>query len=129
MKRLKILFLVVMLCALFSPVFAQGEETKSLFDIEEAIVLAIMSIGGFGVIAITQIVKNALVKLFNVIDAGIKDIIGYTASLIVSAGASAYILVKLHKFAWMALFGYTLYVWLEANQIFKIIKKPSTATA
>jgi len=126
MKRLQKFFILsVLLCALFSFGLSQGEETKPLFDIKDAIVLAIMSIGGIGVIAITQFVKSALVKLFNVTTAAVKDIIGYAGSLVVSAGASAYVLLRTQEFTWMALLGYTIYVWLEANQIFKVFKKPT----
>jgi len=125
MKRLQKFFILsVLLCALFSLGFAQREEGFH-FDIDQAIVAAIMTIGGIGVIAITQIVKNALVKLFNVVQDGIKNILGYASSLIVSAGASAFVLLQMKKFTALALLGYTLYVWGEANQIFKIFKKPT----
>jgi hypothetical protein len=127
MKRIKILFLLVMVCALFSPVFAQGEGFH--FEIDDAIVAAIMTIGGLGVIAITQIVKNALVKLFNVVQEGVKNFLGYVSSLIVSAGASAFILLQMKKFTWLALLGYMIYVWLEVNQIFKVIHKPAAKPA
>ena len=114
----------VMLCALFSLGFAQGEEGFH-FDIDQAIVASIMTVGGLGVIAITQLVKNALVKLFNVVKDKVKDVLGYASSLIVSAGATAFILLQMKKFAWLSLLGYTIYVWLESNQIFKVVKKPS----
>ena len=129
MKRLRVrvfIFLSVMLCALFSLGFAQGEEGFH-FDIDQAIVASIMTVGGLGVIAITQLVKNALVKLFNVVKDKVKDVLGYASSLIVSAGATAFILLQMKKFAWLSLLGYTIYVWLESNQIFKVFKKPSTA--
>ena len=125
MKRLKkFIILSVFLCALVSLGFAQGEEGFH-FDIDEAIVAAIMTIGGIGVIAITQIVKNALVKLFKVTQDGVKNTLGYVSSLVVSAGASAFVLLQMKQFGWLSLLGYTIYVWLEANQIFKIFKKPS----
>jgi len=127
MKRLKVfVFLSVMLCALFSLGFAQGEEGFH-FDIDQAILASIMTVGGLGVIAITQLVKNALVKLFNVVKDKVKDVLGYVSSLVVSAGATAFILLQAKKFAWLPLLGYTVYVWLESNQIFKVVKKPSVA--
>jgi hypothetical protein len=124
MKRFKILFVLAFLLVCFSPLVAQGIESIR-FEIDQAIVVAIMTIGGLGVIGITQIVKNALIKLFNVIDAGAKDILGYVSSLIVSTGASAFILLQMKKFTWLALVVYSVYVWLESNQIFKVFKKPS----
>jgi len=125
MRRLQKFFILsIFLCALLSLGFTQGEEGFH-FNIDEAVVGTILTIGGLGVMAITQIVKNTLVKLFNVTQPGVKDILGYISSLIVSAGASAFVLLQLKLFTFMALLGYTIYVWLEVNQIFKIIKKPS----
>jgi hypothetical protein len=125
MKRFsKLIILSVFLCALFSLGFAQGEEGFH-FDIDQAIVASIMTVGGLGVIAITQLVKNALVKLFNVVKDNVKNVLGYVSSLVVSAGATAFVLLQMKKFAWLALLGYTVYVWLESNQIFKVVKKPT----
>ncbi len=93
--------------------------------IEPAVAEAILSLGfmGFSVVALTQLVKNALVKLLKLSEGG-QQVAGYVASLIVAAVANLYY--------WLAVAAnfdagnfviYTLIVWGLANGWFKFRKQ------
>ena len=86
--------------------------------IDPTVVTLILTVGGIGVVGLTEMIK----RLFKA-----QDLWVYVISLVVSAGATAFILATSSAFSWIALAGYTFVVFLEANGIYKAVAKPKTA--
>ena len=86
--------------------------------IDPAVVTLILAVGGIGVVGLTEMIK----RFFKA-----QDFWVYLISLGVSAGATAFILATSGAFSWIALAGYTLVVFLEANGIYKAVAKPKAA--
>ena len=83
-------------------------------NIDPGIVAAILAVAGIGVTGLTEMVK----RLFKA-----SGILAYVISLIVSAGATAFVLIQAGTFAWIPFVIYTTVVFVEANGIYKVIKK------
>ena len=82
------------------------------FDPE--VVVTILAFAGIGVTGLTEMIK----RLFKA-----SGIVAYIISLIVSAGATAFVLIQAGSFAWVSFAIYTIVVFVEANGLYKVIKK------
>ena len=81
-------------------------------------------IGGFmglTILGVTEVVKKFFYKPPKVVP----QIAGYVISFIVSAGFTAFYLLKTHTFSLLLFLGYTAYVWAVANGIFKGLHTPT----
>lgn len=83
-------------------------------EIDPAIVMAILAFCGIGVTGITEMVKRLLKA---------SGILAYVISLVVSALATAFVLYQSAQFTVLWFIIYTIIVFLEANGIYKVIKK------
>ena len=81
--------------------------------IDPAMVMAILMIGGIGVIGIVQTIKTWL-KL--------SGGLALALTLVVSFGATALVLSQAHVFTWLAFVLYGLIVFGEASGLYKVIK-------
>jgi hypothetical protein len=82
--------------------------------VDPAVVAAILAFAGIGVVGITEMVK----RLF-----GVEGLWAYIISAVVSAAATAFTLYQAASFGWLPFVLYTLFVFLEANGIYKAINK------
>ena len=82
--------------------------------IDPGVVAAILAVAGIGVTGLTEMIK----RLFKA-----SGIVAYIISLIVSAGATAFVLTQAESFAWVSFAIYTIVVFVEANGLYKVIKK------
>jgi len=82
--------------------------------IDPGVVAAILAVAGIGVTGLTEMIK----RLFKA-----SGIVAYIISLIVSAGATAFVLIQAGSFAWVSFAIYTIVVFVEANGLYKVIKK------
>ena len=78
------------------------------------VLLAILGLFGIGVVGITEMVKRFL---------NWDGVLAYIISAVVSAGATAYVLLTTNIFSWVGFALYTVLVFLEANGLYKVIKK------
>jgi len=85
-------------------------------NIDQTVVLAILGVAGVGVTAITEMIKRWLKA---------SGFAAYAISFAVSAAATVFVLVQGAIFSWGALVAYTVVVFLEANGLYKLIKKPT----
>jgi hypothetical protein len=83
-----------------------------MFD--TAVVALILGAFGVGVAGLTEMIKRFL---------HVDGVLAYIVSLVVSAGCTAYILLQQGIFSWVGFGIYTAVVFLEANGLYKIIKK------
>ena len=86
--------------------------------IDPQVIVAILAFAGIGVVGLTEMFKRLL---------GLKDFWVYVLSFLISAGATALTLIQMEAFAWLAFLIYTILVFLEANGIYKAVKKPAPA--
>jgi len=82
--------------------------------IDPAVLAAIMGIAGIGVVGLTEMIKRFLKAV---------GVGAYIISAAVSAVATAFILTTSGAFAVIPFILYTLFVFLEANGIYKVAKK------
>lgn len=85
-----------------------------MYEFDSAIVVAILAFAGIGVTGLTEMLK----RLFKA-----TGIWAYVISAAVSAGATAFVLVQVGVFAVLPFVVYTAIVFLEANGIYKFVKK------
>jgi hypothetical protein len=102
---LAILFLVVVSFLALPLAAADG----SMFD-SATVELILLGVGGLTVVGITQMVKTWLKA---------SGALAYVISAAVSAIGTAYYLVKAGAFAVPVFVGYTIFVFLSANGIYK----------
>ena len=108
-----ILLAFLFLAILAIPVLALQEgEAATTFD-PAVVELILLGIGGLTVVGITQLIKTWL---------KVEGAAGYIISAVVSAGATAYVLITTHIFPVVAFIGYSLFVFLAANGIYKVRK-------
>ena len=85
-----------------------------MYEFDPNVVLAILAFVGIGVTGLTEMIK----RLFKASGAA-----AYVISLAVSAAATAFTLAQAASFAWLPFAVYTIVVFLEANGIYKFVKK------
>lgn len=85
-----------------------------MYEFDPAVVLTILAFVGIGVTGLTEMIK----RLFKASGAG-----AYVISFVVSAVATVFTLVQAASFAWLPFVVYTIVVFLEANGIYKFVKK------
>jgi len=107
-----LIFMAVILFA--SPLMAQDGETP-MFDPAVVELILVTGIGGLGVRALTALLKNWLKA---------KGFLAVAISLVVCAAATAVYLVPAGIFSWIDLAGYTAFVFVGANLIYRATKKP-----
>ena len=83
-------------------------------ELDPGVVIAILAFAGVGVTGLTEMLK----RLFKA-----SGIVAYLISFVVSAGATAFVLSQAGTFAWLPFVIYTIVVFLEANGIYKVVKK------
>jgi len=83
-------------------------------EIDPKIVLAILAFAGIGVTGLTEMLK----RMFKV-----DGVWAYVVSFAVSGAATAFILIQASTFAVLPMIVYTIVVFLEANGLYKVIKK------
>ena len=83
-------------------------------ELDPGVVIAILAFAGVGVTGLTEMIK----RLFKV-----SGIWAYVVSFVVSAGATAFVLSQAGSFAWISFAIYTIVVFLEANGLYKVVKK------
>ena len=113
MKKKLILFtfLSVLVLALTGPAMAQIPGVPSYDPGTVDLILA--GIGGLTVLGLTQMVKTWLKA---------SGALAILISLAVSGAATAYYLVRAGTFSVIAFIGYTLFIFLAANGIYKATK-------
>lgn len=74
----------------------------------------LLGVGGLTVVGLTEMIK----RFFN-----LEGLWAYVLSAVVSAAATAYFLLSGGGFAWIPFVGYTIFVFLVANGIYKTIAK------
>jgi hypothetical protein len=112
MRRFNILFVLVM--AVLFMAAATYAQTQEPTEIDPAVVQTILAGGllGFGVIALTQVVKKALH-----VEGGI---VVYGVSLVMSAAATiVFLITGGGGFTILKFVGYTVSVWAVANGWYK----------
>ena len=82
--------------------------------VDLSIVTAILAVAGIGVTGLTEMIKRFF---------GASGFWAYIISFVVSAGATAFVLVQAGSFAWIPFAVYTTLVFGEANGLYKVIKK------
>jgi len=85
-----------------------------MFEFDPGIVVAILAFVGIGVTGLTEMIK----RLFKA-----SGVLAYVISLVVSAAATAFTLAQAQAFSWIPFAVYTIVVFLEANGIYKFVKK------
>ena len=83
-------------------------------------VIQIIMAGALGltVLGVTEMIKRWL-------NAG--GVVAYLVSFVISAGATAYYLITTHTFTIILFVGYSVFVFLTANGIFKATHTPTGA--
>lgn len=99
-------FLFAVVLALAVPLAAQD---GSMFD-PGTVELILLGAGGLTVVGLTQMVKTWLKA---------SGALAYIISAAVSGAATAYFLIRAGGFTWPAFLGYTAFVFLAANGIYK----------
>jgi len=108
MKKI-ILMAFFFMVLLAIPLAAAQTEGDTTYD-PAVVELILLGVGGLTVVGITQMVKTWLKA---------SGVLAYVISGIVSAAATAYFLVKAGSFTVPAFVGYTVFVFLAANGIYK----------
>lgn len=85
-----------------------------MYEFDPALVTAILAIAGIGVTGLTEMIK----RLFKA-----SGYAAYIISFLVSAAATALTLAQAGSFAVLPFAIYTVIVFLEANGIYKFVKK------
>jgi len=85
-------------------------------EFDPQVVLTILAFAGIGVTGITEMIKRFL-KL--------DGALAYLVSFLVSGVATAFVLVQASTFAVLPMAIYTIIVFLEANGIYKFVRKPT----
>lgn len=116
----KITFFTMAFLLVAGLALAQDADVPEIGGETVGLILA-LSIGGIGVLGLTEILKRTLLKL---IPQG-GQIVGYAASLIVSAAATAYYQYTTTGFEVLTFAIYTILVFATANGIFKVTHTPS----
>lgn len=88
-----------------------------MFTVDPAVVTSILAFGGVGVVGLTEMVKRLLRA---------EGFVAYLLSFVISALATAFILAVSGGFNLGALAVYTVLVFLEANGIYKVVRKNGT---
>jgi len=103
-----------------APAFAQ-DATAGVAPIDPAVVKIITEGGilGLSVLALTEMLKRLLKWT---------DALGYVASGIVSMAATAFYLITTSGFTILAFIGYSFFVFLTANGLYKVIAKTGGGT-
>jgi len=83
---------------------------------DPAIVITILAFAGIGVTGLTEMVKRFLRA---------SGVTTYLISLVISAAATAFVLIQASAFAIVPFVIYTIIVFLEANGIYKFVAKPA----
>ena len=116
MKRGQIFFfatLMIMFFIVFAmPLLAQDGE-EPMFDPGIVELILVAGIGGVGVRALTAALKNWL---------KVKGFLAVIVSLVVCAAATAVYLIPAGIFSWGNLAGYTAFVFVSANLIYRATK-------
>ncbi|HDQ03506.1 MAG TPA: hypothetical protein ENN23_02905 [Deltaproteobacteria bacterium] len=81
---------------------------------EPETVILILAAFGIGVTGLTEMAKRLLHA---------EGVAAYIISAVISAGATAYTLATTGAFTWVAFVVYSFVVFLEANGIYKFVKK------
>ena len=87
-------------------------------NLDPVLVATILAFGGIGVTGLTEMLK----RLFKA-----SGFWAYAISLVISAGATAFILVQASALSISPFIFYTIIVFLEANGLYKIVAKPNVA--
>jgi len=117
--KIKLILLAFLLLLIFPiMVFAQVEDIP--FDVDKALIAAILGAFGLGVLGITELIKTWL-KVANWHPTA-RKVAGYVISLVVTLGATTSTLIATSRFTWGSFILYSLIVWAEANGIFKAIR-------
>jgi hypothetical protein len=107
----KIILLAFCFLVLFSVPLLALQEAEGTTTYDPAVVQLILAgVAGLTVVGITQMIKGLLHAT---------GVLVYIISAIVSAGATAYFLVQTAGFTVPAFVGYTIFVFLAANGIYK----------
>jgi hypothetical protein len=107
----KIILLAFCFLVLFSVPLLALQETEGTTTYNPAVVeLILLGLGGLSVVGITQMIKAWLKAT---------GILAYVISGVVSAAATAYVLTTTGGFTIPAFAGYTIFVFLAANGIYK----------
>ena len=88
-----------------------------MFDNSVVEVIKSLSIYGLTIVALSSFVKTGLQKVFKTT----ANWTGYLASVLSSAGFTAYYLISQHAFGIVSFIGYTLIVCLTGNVLFKSV--------
>jgi hypothetical protein len=107
----KIILLAFCFLVLFSVPLLALQEAEGTTTYDPAVVeLILLGLGGLSVVGITQMIKTWLKAT---------GVLAYVISALVSAAATAYVLTKTGGFTIPAFVGYTVFVFLAANGIYK----------
>ena len=88
-----------------------------MFDNSVVEIIKSLSIYGLTIVALTSFIKTAIQKVFKTAS----NWTGYVASVLASAGFTAYYLLSQHVFTIISFVGYTFLVCLTGNVLFKSV--------
>jgi len=123
--RILMFTLILVLFIPLSLLAAQEMTTEDFpFELNEAIVTAIVTAFGIGMMPILQLVKGLLRKIgYENWSKLARHASMYIASLVVAGGATAYALNSLGQWSIERMIIYTIWAAVEANQGWKILKE------
>lgn len=119
---------VIFMIAFLLPAMALAQEAIDPdfpFELNDAIVTAIMTIGGLGLMSVVNIAKSAIKKLFKDWDDWTplaRHATMYAVTLVIAGGATALALTSMGMFDWTRMFLYAVYTWGHINQFWKVLK-------
>ncbi len=121
-KKSRMLLVSMLLMAISFPVLALAQEVpgvEQILNLDPNVIAAIMAgIGGFGVIAVTELLKGAL-KIPGIDNKTLRRAASYGISIVASAGLTAFILNTAEILSLANLLLYTAGVFVQANGLFK----------
>lgn len=113
MKKFLLGFCMVLLFVCF----ALAQTTAPIVFDPSIVDKILLGVAGLTVVGITEMIKRLL---------KVEGTLAYLISLAVSAAASAYFLISTASFAILPFIGYTVFVFLAANGIYKVAAKVET---
>jgi len=96
------------------------------FELNDSVVVAIQTIFGLGLMAITQLAKAGLMKFlkgWNNYTPAVRHAIMYFVTAIIATGATAFTLNQMQLLTTTRMLLYSIYTWGYMNQFWKVLKQ------
>jgi len=129
-KRHALVFLFMAIILIAAPMLLAQDpgavDPDFPFELNDSIVVAIQTIFGLGLMAITQLVKAGLQKIFagwNNFKPAVRHAIMYFATAIIATGATYFTLNQMKLLTTPRMLLYSIYTWGYINQFWKVLKQ------